>query len=86
MAFTPTGLGWSSPSGNYDPIQEGVNQVQGRLISNGKEVEGEENAQLAGKGLIYENAYGEGLVNSSESRACWASTIEGAKYPRPMPD
>ncbi len=61
LGFTPTGLSWSNPRGETIAIVEGVDRAAGRLIRNGREVEGGDSPHLAGKGLIYENAYGEGL-------------------------
>jgi hypothetical protein len=61
VAFTPAGLGWSTETGEKIAIQKGVRQATGRLIANAQELEGSDDPQLAGRGLIYENAYGEGL-------------------------
>ncbi len=61
LAFTPTGLLWSRPSGESTTIREGVEQVSGRLVENGREVDGSDAPDLAGDGILYENAYGEGL-------------------------
>ena len=61
LAFTPTGLGWSGSAGRYSAIKKGVNAVPGRLVANASEIEGANNPQLAERGVIYENAYGEGL-------------------------
>jgi hypothetical protein len=61
LAFTPTGLLWSSASADRTTIREGVEGVSGRLVRNGREVDGSDAPDLAGKGILYENAYGEGL-------------------------
>jgi len=61
LAFAPTGLLWSSASGETAMIREGVEDVPGHLVRNGREVDGSDAPELAGKGILYENAYGEGL-------------------------
>ncbi|NIO07239.1 MAG: hypothetical protein GTO40_04280, partial [Deltaproteobacteria bacterium] len=61
LALTATGIGWSIQGGGKTPIQEGVEPVKGRLITDGHEVEGSDAPNLARSGVIYENAYGEGL-------------------------
>ncbi len=61
LAFTPADLGWSGQTEGKIVIAQAVGGVTGRLITNAQEVEGEDDPHLAGKGVIYENAYGEGL-------------------------
>jgi hypothetical protein len=60
LAFRPAALRWSG-NGQKQVLRRGAKPVGGRLISNGSELEGTDAPQMAGRGLIYENAYGFGL-------------------------
>jgi hypothetical protein len=60
LAFIPTALRWSG-SGEKKFVRRRAYPVGGRLISNGAELEGADRPDMAGRGVIYENAYGEGL-------------------------
>jgi hypothetical protein len=63
LAFTPTTLSWSAPSvGRWSSlIKAGVHPVTGRLVDGSGELDGKVDAQSAGKGVIYQDAYGAGL-------------------------
>jgi len=56
LSFTPKNLKWSNNEKNYS-----LKNVNGNLIENEKSVNGKDENNWAGKGIIYKNAFGKGI-------------------------